>query len=354
MADDGTGEKTEEPTPKKLEDARKKGQVWRSRELTSTLVFVTGVAAMAATVSPGYARLKDLFTLAFNRVQSPSADPATDAAALIYAGLAALAALALPAVVAGALVGGLADFVVVGPVFSGDTLTPKLDRLNPLQGLKNLLSRKQLVELLKSTVKLLLAAYLAYRVLKADAGVIARTAVATPGQIAAVVGHLVYELTKATALLLVVISIFDVWFQHRAYLKDMMMTKEEVKREYKESEGDPQHKAKRRELHQEILEQAMMEDVRSADVIVTNPDHIAVALKYKKDEDQAPRVVAKGINVKAERIKEIAREAGVPVMRNVALAQALNKLEIGDEIPEELYDAVAEVLNFVYALAKEK
>jgi flagellar biosynthesis protein FlhB len=352
MADDGSGAKTEEPTPKKLEDARKKGQVWRSRDLASTAVFIAAIAAMAVTIPGGYARLQGLFADSFARVQSPSAEPSTDIAALLQSGLIVLAALCLPPILAGATSGSLADFLLVGPVFTQDPLSPKLDRLNPLQGLKNLLSTKQLVELAKSTIKLLLAGYLAYRVMKSNVGLIALTPTARPDQIATVVGHLVYELTKATAMLLVVISIFDVWWQRRVYMKDLMMTKEEVKREYKESEGDPTHKAKRREMHQEILESNMIEDVRTADVIVTNPDHIAVALKYKKDEDQAPRVVAKGMNITAERIKEVAREAGVPVMRNVALAHSLNQLEIGDEIPEELYDAVAEVLNFVYKMAK--
>ena len=130
------------------------------------------------------------------------------------------------------------------------------------------------------------------------------------------------------------------------------MTKDEVKREYKESEGDPHHKAKRKELHQEILESAQMEAVKGADVIVTNPEHYAIALKYDREQDGAPRVLAKGMDARAQAIKEMARSADVPELRNVPLAHALYKVEVNEEIPEALYDAVAEVLNFVYGLRR--
>ena len=133
-------------------------------------------------------------------------------------------------------------------------------------------------------------------------------------------------------------------------MKKMMMSKDEVKREYKESEGDPHHKAKRKELHHEILEGAQMQAVKSADVIVTNPDHVAIAIKYDREHDSAPRILAKGVDSRAEAIKAMARESNVSMLRNVPLAHALLRVEVGEEIPEELYDAVAEVLNFVHAL----
>ena len=165
-----------------------------------------------------------------------------------------------------------------------------------------------------------------------------------------VLGELVYRVAVRVGLLFAAFGIFDVWFQHRNYMKDLMMTKDEVKREYKESEGDPHHKAKRREMHQEILEGAQMEAVKGADVVVTNPDHLAVALKYDRSVDQAPRVICKGADSRAEAIKALAKDGGVAIMRNVPLAHALIKLEVGEDIPEALYDAVAEVLNFVYGL----
>jgi flagellar biosynthetic protein FlhB len=133
-------------------------------------------------------------------------------------------------------------------------------------------------------------------------------------------------------------------------MKGQMMSKDDQKKEYKESEGDPHHKAKRKELHHEILEGAQMQAVKKADVVVTNPDHVAVALQYDKDRDGAPRVIAKGMNLRAEALKALAKEADVATLRNVPLAHALLRTEVGQEVPEDLYDAVAEVLNFVYQL----
>ena len=145
-------------------------------------------------------------------------------------------------------------------------------------------------------------------------------------------------------------SIFDVWWQHKSYMKDQMMSKDDVKKEYKESEGDPHHKAKRKELAHELLEGAQMEAVKGADVIVTNPEHVAIALKYDKVHDGAPRIIAKGIELKAASIRELAKQYDVPMLRNIPLAHALLRFDVNQEVPEELYDAVAEVLNFVYQL----
>ena len=167
-----------------------------------------------------------------------------------------------------------------------------------------------------------------------------------------VLGELVFRVAVRVGLLYMLFSIFDLWFQRRSYMKDMMMSKDEVKREYKESEGDPHHKHKRKEMHMEILEGAQMEAVKGADVVVTNPTHLAIALRYDKEKDNAPRVIAKGMNLRAEAIKELAKQSNVSILRNVPLAHALHRLEVGHEIPEELYDAVAEVLNFVYGLKK--
>ncbi len=165
-----------------------------------------------------------------------------------------------------------------------------------------------------------------------------------------VMGELVYRVAVRVGLVFLLFGIFDVWWQRKSFMKDMMMSKEDVKKEYKESEGDPHHKAHRKQMHQEIMEGAQMESVKSADVIVTNPDHVAVALKYDREQDAAPRVIAKGLDFKAERIKELARQADVPLLRNVPLAHALLRVDVGQDIPEEMYDAVAEVLNFVYGL----
>ncbi|MBI3179142.1 MAG: EscU/YscU/HrcU family type III secretion system export apparatus switch protein [Deltaproteobacteria bacterium] len=170
-----------------------------------------------------------------------------------------------------------------------------------------------------------------------------------------VVGNILWDFCTKIGGVFVAIAAFDAFYQRKRYTKDNMMSKYDVKQEYKQSEGDPHHKAERKRFHQEILNSASPAAVKNADVVVRNPEHIAVALKYDKEkEGAAPKVVAKGERMWAEKILESARAYGIPVVRNVPLAQALNKLDVGEEVPEELYEAVAEVLNFVYGLSQEQ
>jgi flagellar biosynthetic protein FlhB len=169
-----------------------------------------------------------------------------------------------------------------------------------------------------------------------------------------IIGSIIGDFVIKIAVAFIIIAAADVFYQRKRYTKDNMMTKYDIKQEYKQSEGDPHHKAERKKLHQEILQGGGGHAVKGADVVVRNPDHIAVALKYDKEKGSAPAVVAKGERLWAEKILDAARQYGIPVVRNVPLAQALNKLDVGDEIPEDLYQAVAEVLTFVYNLAEEQ
>lgn len=348
MADE-SGEKTEEPTQKKIDDSRKKGQVWKSRDMTGVLVFLAGMGALKAVWPMMESELRRLFDFSLETLAHPDQLEQATFHMLLMA-VTTLLLLTLPVSLAAAVAGGLADFLQVGPLFSHETVLPKLEKLNPVQGLKNLVSKKQLVELIKSTLKMVVTAYVVYGVVEGAMPLIAATVRTDALAIMTVLGELVFRVSVRVGLLLILFGIFDVWFQHKTYMKDLMMTKEEVKREYKESEGDPHHKAKRREMHMEILESAQMESVKDADVVVTNPTHVAVAIKYDREKDSAPRVVCKGLESRAQAIRELARDANVAILRNVPLAHALHRVEVGQEIPEELYDAVAEVLNFVYGL----
>lgn len=351
MADE-SGEKTEEPTHRKLEEARKKGQVWKSRDLTGALVFLGGFAVMVATFPTMLARFREVLQGAMAKVAGPVGPQAV--AQALYDGMTAMLLLTLPIVVACAAIGALADVLQVGAMFTLEPLSPKLEKLNPIEGLKKLFSKKQLVELLKSTVKLTLAAYVAYTVLRGELRLIVSSARASPGLILEAAGSILWKLATRIGMLLALFAVFDLWWQRRSFMKDQMMTKEEVKREYKESEGDPHHKAKRKQLHREILESAMLNDVARADVVVTNPDHYAVALKYERAQDGAPRVLAKGMDSLAQQIKALARGADVPMVEDKPLARALFRVELGDEIPDGLFDAVAEILSFVYAQQRKQ
>ncbi|HSP80026.1 MAG TPA: type III secretion system export apparatus subunit SctU [Myxococcaceae bacterium] len=344
-----SGEKTEEPTQKKLDDARRKGQVWKSKDLTGVATFLVGLGVVKATWDRVEKEISLLFQFAFDHISHPG-DLELAIFQLMMMAVTTILLLTVPVVAAAAIIGGLMDFLQVGSIFALDPVMPKLEKLNPIQGMKNLVSKKQFVELLKNLLKICIAAYVTYGVVRDAMPLVVETVRRDTQAMMGVMGELVFRMAMRVGLLFVLFAVFDIWWQRKSYMKDMMMSKDEVKKEYKQSEGDPEHKAKRKEMHMEIMEGAQMEAVKDADVIVTNPDHVAVALKYDKDKDGAPRVLAKGIDFKAERIKSIARGADVPTLRNVPLAHALLRVDVGHEIPEELYDAVAEVLNFVYGL----
>jgi flagellar biosynthetic protein FlhB len=344
-----SGEKTEEPSQKKLDDSRKKGQVWKSKDLTGVFVFLVGLGAFKASWSMVEEEIKTLFIFTFDHIGKPDTlDVATGQ--MLEMSIRTVMLLTIPVAMSGAAIGGLVEFLQVGALFTMDPLMPKFEKLNPLSGLKNMFSKKAIVELIKNLAKITIAAYVVFGVVRDAMGMVVQTQLMDARGIMAVMGELVYRVAVRVGLVFLLFGIFDVWWQRKSYMKDMMMSKEDVKKEYKESEGDPHHKAHRKQMHQEIMEGAQMESVKSADVIVTNPDHVAVALRYDREKDAAPRVIAKGLDFKAERIKELARQSDVPLLRNVPLAHSLLRVEVGQDIPEDLYDAVAEVLNFVYGL----
>jgi len=342
-------EKTEEPTQKKLQDSRKKGQVWKSKDLTGVFVLLVGLGAVKANWSNIEEQVSILFRFSFDQMTRPDRLE-TATFQLMQMGVRTVLVLVAPVLLACAVVAGLADFLQVGSLFTLEPLMPKLDKLNPIQGFKNMFSKKTAVEMIKNLAKISVAGYVIFGVIRDGMGMVVQTVRMDVPGIMMVMGEMVYRVAFKIGLIFLLFSIFDIWWQRKSYMKDMMMSKDEVKKEYKESEGDPHHKAHRKQMHQEIMESAQMESVKSADVIVTNPDHVAVALKYDREKDAAPRVLAKGLDSKAEQIKALARSSDVPLLRNVPLAHALLRVDVGQDIPEDLYDAVAEVLNFVYGL----
>jgi flagellar biosynthetic protein FlhB len=347
------GDKTEEPTPKKLEDARKEGNVWKSRDLSGVVAFAIAMGVVKATWTDFESKVKHLFYFSFTHLAHPR-DIGLATSEMMVLALTTLMVLCIPIAFAAAIGGGMLDFLQVGALFAIKALMPKLEKLNPISGLKNMFSKKQIIELVKSMVKLFVTGYVVYGVVRDAMALVVSTIRGSAELTMLVMGELVFRVVSRIVLLYVVFAIFDVWFQRMNYMKDMMMSKDDVKKEYKESEGDPHHKAKRKEMHMEIMESAQMDAVKGADVIVTNPEHVAVALKYDRERDAAPKVIAKGIDVKAETIRELAKSYDVPMLRNVPLAHALLRIDVNDEVPEQLYDAVAEVLNFVYQFKESR
>lgn len=341
------GEPTEPPSEKKLRDARLRGEVAKSKEVISMVVFIAVAGVMAWSWPQMIARLRGLLHSTFSSAASLAISPT----AALDIGLETLLATCAPILLAAMLGGLIANFAQVGALFTLKPLKPQLGRLSPLKNAKQIFGKQAVFELLKSILKVAGIGYLAYTVLWDFAPRILGILGQPPEQALTVVADCLGSLALRIGILAVVLAVADVLYQRHSFIKKQRMTKEEVKREHKESEGDPQHKADRQRLHREISEHQALENVAFADCVVINPTHIAVALKYNEDEMEAPTVVASGKRLMASKIREIARQHGVPIVRNVPLARALVELDIDQQIPAELFEAVAEVLRFVYKLS---
>ena len=353
MSDGGTGEKTEEASPQKLKQARDKGQVAKSQDAIQALGFIIVFAATALTLGSTAERMRDFMVAAFDSAVRRGDDLPT-VLEVVNEALWATMFASLPALGAAFIAGLVANYMQVGFLFTAEPLKPDIKKLNPVDGFKNLFSKKKLVESLKQIIKFTMVSYVAYDAMEESMREVVLAARLDLWTGVYVGGQIMYNIAVRVAFLFVIIAAADFFWQRHVFMKDMMMSKYDVKQEYKQSEGDPHQKAERKALAEELILHGSQQSVQNADAVVVNPAHIAVAIKYDKDKGGAPKIVAKGMRKNAEAIKEIARQAGVPILRNVPLAQALHKLDLEEEIPEELYEAVAEVLNFVYELKERE
>jgi flagellar biosynthetic protein FlhB len=351
---DSAQERTEQPTPKRLEEARRKGQIPRSRDLTAAAVMLAGGSALYMMGGAMGSQLHSMMTSGL----SISRDEALDAAHLAPA-LGTLAAMGLRAilpVLAIVLVAAiLAPLALGGWSFSNESLAPKFERLNPLQGFKRMFSMRSLVELTKALAKFGAVAFIAVLVLWSDSAELLSLG-KEPMQQA--IGHAAKLSGQALLLIsagLLLIAGIDVPYQLWQHNKQLKMSREEIRQEMKESEGSPEVKGRIRQIQQDMARQRMMQDVPKADVVVTNPTHFAVALRYDESRMRAPIVVAKGVDLVAARIREVATENQVAIFEAPPLARVLYRnVEIGDEIPSHLYVAVAQVLSYVFQLRVAK
>ncbi|HEY0880879.1 MAG TPA: EscU/YscU/HrcU family type III secretion system export apparatus switch protein, partial [Archangium sp.] len=325
------------------------GNVWKSKDLSGVVAFAAAMSVVSATWQSFETRIKELFLFGVEHIAHPQ-DLTLATQQLMVLSVQAMLLSCIPVAFTAAFAGGLMEFLQVGALLAIKALMPNFGKLNPIEGLKNLIGKKQVIELVKSMFKLSVTAWVVWGVVTEAMGLVVATIHGDAPLTMTVMGELVSRVVKKVVGVFIAFAIFDVWWQRTSWMKDQMMSKDDVKKEYKESEGDPHHKAKRKELAHELLEGAQMDAVKGADVIVTNPEHVAVALKYDKAKDGAPRVIAKGMELRAAGIRELAKKYDVPMLRNVPLAHALLRLEVNEEVPEDLYDAVAEVLNFVYQL----
>jgi type III secretion protein U len=336
---------TEEPTPRRLAEARRRGEVAFSRELTSATGLVAALAVLTWDAPALVARLVATLRASLTDAVAGGAT----STGLDVAGQLALRAVG-PALVAAALAAvavGLAQTrgLVLAPI------RVDLSRVASGGSIRRVLSGRTAAEAAQGLLKVALVGGVAALVLRPFAGAVVALTGASPPRVLEAVGRLGGRLALRLGAVALALGAADALLVARRHGRSLRMTRDEVKREHRESEGDPAHKGERQRLHREILEQRMVDEVRKAHFVVVNPDHIAVALRYDADGDAAPVVVAKGERLVAERIKQIAREAGVPIFRDVGLARALVELSEGGEIPPELYEAVAEILRAVQGLA---
>lgn len=354
MAENQDGqEKTEDPTPKRLREAREKGDVPRSRELSTMLVTLTGAGSLIL-FGDGLQHtlasiLREHFSLRGNMIRDPSYLMESFMHSMVQS-LFALAPL-MGACTAAALLGPI---LLGGWNFATKALEPKLDKLDPIKGFGRLFSPRNLVELLKAIAKFLLVGAVALLLLGQLAPRIIGLGM-EPVEVG--LGEAVWLCLLSLLLLsasLAIIAAIDVPFQLWDFTRKLRMTLKEVRDEMKDTDGRPEVKSRIRQLQQQLARGRMMEEVPLADVVVTNPTHVAVALRYR-DDMNAPRVVAKGTDLVAARIRAIAEEHGVPLFEAPPLARALNRhADLGDEIPHALYQAVAQVLSYVYALRRAR
>ncbi len=347
-----TGEKTEEATPEKLRKAQEEGQVAKSQDFVGALGFTVGFLTLVAVINFVFGEITD-FAMTCLDAATRDPTPAT-ISKLLKDAIPMLLRVSLPIGGAVFVSGIFSNVLQTGFFMAFKVLIPKIDKLNPINGLKGLFKVKKFVELLKNVLKMSAAAYLAYAVLFDALYDMTLAVTLDLHRSVDYGGTLVWNYLIRTTVLFIFIGVIDLLWTRKQFAKEMMMSKYDVKQEYKQSEGDPQMKGQRKQLAHELLFSGGAQNVKNADAVVVNPAHIAVAIKYDGEEGKAPRVVAKGMRVHAEKIKELAKHYGVPILRNVPLAQALNKLDIDEEVPEDLYEAVAEVLSFVYKIKEEQ
>ncbi len=349
------GEKTEKATPKKLQDARKKGQVAKSQDLPAAFTFIVSVSVILYLSTTLYQQLTGFITGTFKTV-GESQDLQNTILTLFYKAIEVIFLASIPVLIVVAFIGVLVTFLTVGPVFSTEVFKFDPKKFNPVSNLKAKFKVKTLVELLKSHLKVFVAGYLIYLVMYKSIPVLART-VSMPIEGALTVFHLfLIEVLIKVGLFFIIVAVCDFAYQKKSFANEMKMEKFEVKQEYKNTEGDPQIKGKRRQIAQEIAYQdGPAGGVKKAQAVITNPTHLAVAIGFDKDVDPAPYIVAMGKDGLAEQMIKVAMDNEVPVLRNIPLAHTLwDDGEVNSYVPEETYELLAEVLRYVASLTEEE
>lgn len=342
------GEKTEEATDKRKRDAIKEGNIAKSQDAGSAAILLVSFVMLNTF---GKTMLEQCaifmqYTFEYAMVAPLNLE---EAMVLITRFILTSIVVILPVLLAIVLAGILINVVQVGFLFRFEPLTPNLDRMNPVSNIQNMFSWKMVAELIKSILKIVIVAYIPYATIKDSMSQFIHYINISPISSFGSMLTICYDMAIKIIMIFVVLAMADWWFQKWRHDEGLKMSKEEIKEEHKQSEGDPHIKQKIREKQRQASQRKQMQEVPKATVVITNPTHIAVAIKYTMGEDTAPKIVAMGAGFIAQKIKEIAKENDVPIVENKPLARAMFKdAEVGQEVPQELWTAVAEILGKIY------
>lgn len=347
-------DKTEEATPHKKSETRKKGQVAKSKEFGLALTLLACTLTLLALGSYAGSSLKATMIAFLNNYLTQSLSyNSVQKVTLIMVWR--IAVVFLPMTLPIMVMGVLANFIQTGALFTTEPLKPDFSKLNPINGFKRMFSMRSFMELIKDIAIVLVVGIIGFEFIKDNYTYILTLGDLNSAAVLGAAGKLTVNIFFRITLIMVIISIIDYIFQRYQYNKDLRMTKQEIKEEFKQDEGDPQIKGKIKQKQREMATKRMMQEVPKATVVVTNPTHIAVALKYEKGQNNAPIVVAKGADLVALRIKEVAKENDVPIVENKPLARLIySEVELDREIPMDMYQSVAEIIALVYSTNKNK
>ncbi|MGF2615664.1 flagellar biosynthesis protein FlhB [Rossellomorea vietnamensis] len=347
------GEKTEKATPKKRQDSRKKGQTAKSQDVNTAVILLAVFLFLTFSASYIGNIVFDLFRISFQDYMMM--DLTQDSFMLIVMEVLQQVAILLGPIMLVALLAGIfSNYVQVGVMFTGEPLQPKLEKIDPIKGAKRIFSLRAIVELLKSILKIGFVGAITFVILWWNIEEVLLLSFKSTHDSLATMASLTVQMGIAASLALLFLSVFDYLYQKYDFEKNIKMSKQDIKDEHKNTEGDPLIKSKIKQRQREMAMRRMMQEVPEADVVITNPTHFAIALKYDESKSDAPYVVAKGVDYLAQKIKFIASENDVIMVENRPLARSLyDSAEIGDAIPEEFFKAVAEILAYVYRMKNQ-
>ncbi|MDF2542251.1 MAG: hypothetical protein K0S47_1969 [Herbinix sp.] len=347
------GEKTEDATSKKLKDARSEGQVAKSTELITATALATLFYSLRFFMGYIGKNLLESFYSSYGNIEKYANEEFTvgAASAVLKSALSTIIWICFPIFITGVIASFVVVYVQVKWKVSGKLIMPKFSKINPVSGFKRIFSKEKLFEVFLSIVKIGIITYISYDTLKDEWPTLLNLYDINLEQAVAMIGNIIIDLGIKISILFIFIGFADYIFQKFKFKKDMKMSKQEVKDEYKQSEGDPQVKGKIRAKMREVSQRRMMQALPKADVVITNPTHFACAIKYDKETSEAPILLAKGADYLAQKIKDVAKENQIIIVENKPLARMLYyNVEVGAEIPQELYQMTAEVLAYVYGL----